>query len=334
MTPAWLFRVASHRSQGGGHVARSGVLARALARRVPVRMVLDPDSEEARIGLESLGLDCVTAGNEGTGPWAGAVVDGYPFRRDEAARIAARVRPLVWLDDFLDPPHCADLVVNGACHLVGDEVAGIPALLGPRYALVDQRLAALPERDRTASVERVLVSFGRLDPDDAAGLALDALALLAEAGIAPAVTVVCAERSTNLPRVRERAVRAGGRVTVETDVPDMVPLLAEADLAIGAGGVSLMERMAAGVPSASLVIADNQRLFVEGAAAEGGTLDAGDARMLSPQDLAAALRPLFVEPDRRKEIAAVSRRLIDGRGAERVAAAILRLGEKRREAAG
>lgn len=320
MNEPWLFRVASHRSQGGGHIERSSVLARELARMAPVQMVLDPNSPEASARLEAAGLPYVTVGEEGAGPWVGAVVDGYRVLEVEAARISQRVRPMVWIDDFLDAPDSADLLINGACHLSGEQVGGIPALLGSNFALVDPRFAALPDRDRARPVERVLVTFGRLDPSNATGLALDALDVLAKDGIAPAVTVVSSAASPYIGDLRERANR---RVTIMTDIADMAPRLADADLVIGAGGVSLMERMAAGVPSATLLIADNQRLFIEGAAAQGGTLNAGAATHLSREDFALALRPLIAQAEYRTEMAAAGRRLIDGRGAARVAALLV-----------
>jgi UDP-2,4-diacetamido-2,4,6-trideoxy-beta-L-altropyranose hydrolase len=327
VTRTWLFRVASHSSQGGGHVARSGVLARELARIAPVRMVLDPDSPDARARLEGAGVICVTAGDEGQGPWAGAVVDGYAFRESEATRIAQRTRPLVWLDDFLDPPDGADLVINAACHLSGIEVRGTPALLGPKYAIIDRRFAELPGRDRTLPVEKLLVAFGRLDPDNAVCGTLDALDLLAKEGISPLVTVVTSTASSHLPAVRERIARSSGRVTLMIDVPDMVPVLAEADLVIGAGGVSLMERLAAGVPSISLVIADNQKHFIESAAANGGTVHVGTADKLPPSELATIVRELIADPTRRAGMAETGRHLIDGLGAARVADALMTLSE-------
>ncbi len=320
MTEPWLFRVASHPSQGGGHVARSGVLARELARSAPVRMVLDANSPDARARLEAAGLSCVTAGEEGPGPWVGAVVDGYLFREAEAGKIARRARPMVWIDDFLDPPDGVDMLVNGACHLSDTEAAGVPALLGPRYALIDPRYAALPGRDRAAPVERVLVTFGRLDLGNATGLVLQALRSLPSLF---SVTVVLDGASPHRGSVSDELAAFGSRGRLVVDAADMAPLLQDAGLVIGAGGVSLLERMAAGVPSVTLRIAENQRLFIEGAAKLGATLDAGDASGMRPAMLAGLIEGLLGDGGRRAAMSAAARITIDGQGAKRVASALL-----------
>ncbi len=333
MPDPWLFRVASQPSQGGGHVSRSGALALALKSHCPVTMVLDHDSFDARGRLEAAGLSCTTTGEEGPGPWAGAVVDGYRFERSELGSIASKARPVVWFDDFLDPPEIADLVINAMCGDSGSEIKGRPALLGPRYALIDPRFAVLPGRDRTRPVEKILISFGRLDPDNAAGKCLRALALLAADGIAAKVILMVSAASPHIATLREEAAGMAN-VSVATEHADMLSRLGDCDLVVGAGGVSLLERMAAGVPSASLIIADNQRLSVEGAAASGGTLCVGDARTMSPKDIAAAIRPLLTNPELRRDMALAGRRLIDGMGPKRVASCLVEFVRSWRETKG
>jgi UDP-2,4-diacetamido-2,4,6-trideoxy-beta-L-altropyranose hydrolase len=320
MSKPWLFRVASHPSQGGGHVARSSSLARAfMSNATPVIMALDADSPDARRRLEQLGLDCVLAGKEGPGPWAGTVIDGYWYQSPAAPEIASYSRPLVWLDDFLQPPKCVDLVVNASCGLSGSDIRGIPALLGPRYALIDPRYAVLHDRDRARPVERLIVSFGRVDPENCAGKMLEAFNLLAGRCASPEVTVVVSAASPHLPMLQAKACGMAMKVTVITEQPDMVSLLDQCDFVVGAGGVSLMERMAAGLPSLTMVIAENQRVSVGGAAAAGATFDAGDAGALTPEKIAEVLVPLLTEPSRRVAMAKAGRRLIDGQGPNRVA---------------
>ncbi|MEK9662658.1 MAG: hypothetical protein VW644_13165, partial [Alphaproteobacteria bacterium] len=314
MDQRWLIRVASHRRHGGGHFARCAVLASALAEAgADIVVQLDADSPEAAALLAPRGLACTES--QPSGSWNGIVLDGYALMDEEAASLA-RHAPLVAIDDFLDPPACAALAVNGAVHLDGHHIGAIPALLGPRYALVDPRFAALPERDRTAPVGNILVTMGRLDPDDMTGACLD---MLAETGSDATVTVVASAEMARRNRLDDR-LRPPHRLVIEA--PDMAQLLAESHFVIGAGGVSLMERMAAGVPSLTMQLADNQRLFVTGAARLGATLDGGaavDARCT------AMLGDILANGAARAAMAATGRRIVDGRGAARVAERLLTL---------
>jgi spore coat polysaccharide biosynthesis predicted glycosyltransferase SpsG len=310
MSQRWLVRVASQPQHGGGHVARCGTLAVALsAAGAEVTLQLDPDSPDARSRLQRRGLRCVE--EPPGGAFDGIVLDGYELIASEAPALA-RLAPLVVLDDFCAPPGGTALAINGAADLVGDRIGETPALLGPRYALVDPRYAALPPRDRTAPVRNILVSMGRLDPDGATGRALD---LVAAADADAALIVVAAPRD-------DLAGRLGARDRLVSDAPDMLPLLAEADLVIGAGGVSLLERMAAGVPSVTLVLADNQRLAVAGAARRGATLDGGRG---DGAVTVTALRALLADGPARAAMAAAARQTVDGQGAARVAARLIAL---------
>lgn len=330
MTQRWLVRVASHARHGGGHVARSGTLARALAASgADVVLRLDPDSPEARARLEGLGLRCTE--NESPGPWSGSVLDGYELMTKDAEALARVASPLVVLDDFLSPPACAALAVNGAFHLNGEHIGATPALLGPRYALVDPRYADLPARERAGHVRQILVTMGRLDPDNLTGQALETLA---RTGTDAAVTVVASADSAWRAMLSARIAALGTRGRLVLDAPDMAPLMAEADFVIGAGGVSLMERMAAGVPSLTLLLADNQQLFVEGAAQLGATIDGGGMGL---PELTAALKGILEDGSARAAMAAAGRAAIDGQGAARVAQRLTALaqgGAQARQAAG
>ena len=83
-----------------------------------------------------------------------------------------------------------------------------------------------------------------------------------------------------------------------------------------------MERMAAGVPSLTLGLADNQRLFVKGAARLGATIDGGDP---TSDGIATILRSIFADGEARAAMAAAGRRTLDGKGAARVAARLMML---------
>jgi UDP-2,4-diacetamido-2,4,6-trideoxy-beta-L-altropyranose hydrolase len=309
----WLIRVASHRRHGGGHVARCATLASALAGAgAEVVVQLDPDSPEAAARLAQQGVAC--SEDAPSGSRNGVVLDGYELMAQEAAKLA-RLAPLVVIDDFLDPPAEAALAVNGALHLDGEWIGDTPALLGPRYALVDPRFAALPARDRTAPVRAILVTMGRLDPENFTSRSLDLLA--ANAGEA-AVTVVASAETAQRDGLGER-LQSPHRLVI--DAPDIAPLLAETDFVVGAGGVSLMERMAAGVPSLTLRLAENQRLFIAGAARLGATIDGGTPDAAC----AAALRDILADGATRAAMATAGRRAVDGRGAARVAERLVEL---------
>ena len=101
----------------------------------------------------------------------------------------------------------------------------------------------------------------------------------------------------------------------------LVTALAEADVAVVAGGVTLYEACALGVPSVGLAVVPAQRRAIRAFAKKGAVIDAGSASTL-PRVLvtaAAAVADLLRDSRLRTQTAGRAQRLVDGRGALRVA---------------
>ncbi len=314
----WLIRVASDPRHGAGHVKRGAALAVALAAEAPVVMVFDGDPGRWSEALRIDGVELVAAGREGDGPWRGAVLDGYDLPASGVADLARRARPLAVFDDLLAAPPEADLVVNAAIGLEGDQYDGVAACLGPDYACLDASFQA-PTRRPITTVERVAITLGMTDPEDATGLVLDAFALLRADGVTPHLTVVMGSAAPRLDTVHTRVAALAGQAELRIDVTDMADLLAGTDLVVGAGGVSLFERLALGVPSVTLLIAENQRRFVDGAVARGVTVSGGDARRVDAKSLSGTILGIIKDRRWRQRLRDAGRALVDGRGAWRVA---------------
>jgi spore coat polysaccharide biosynthesis predicted glycosyltransferase SpsG len=72
-----------------------------------------------------------------------------------------------------------------------------------------------------------------------------------------------------------------------------------------------------GRPTVAIITAENQRRYVEGAAAERALV------MAQIEDAAAATASLARDTQRRRALSAAATRLVDGRGATRVAEALV-----------
>jgi spore coat polysaccharide biosynthesis predicted glycosyltransferase SpsG len=75
------------------------------------------------------------------------------------------------------------------------------------------------------------------------------------------ITVVMGAQAPALERVRALAAALPWQTDVRVNVSDMAALMADADLAIGAGGMTSIERIAMALPSITVPIAYNQRQF-------------------------------------------------------------------------
>ena len=168
---------------------------------------------------------------------------------------------------------------------------------------------------------RVLVTAGGSDPQ---GLLPEVLAVL---GLLPgefAVTAVVGPFVEDRGGI-ERAVHASRRSVQLAHAPaSLAGLMQEADLAVSGGGQTLYELAAMGVPTVAVEVAGNQAPSLAALAAQGVVHCAG--RATDPDlrgALAQAVAELLEDHHRREAMSAAGRRLVDGRGAQRVANAVI-----------
>ena len=321
----WAFRVASRPGAGGGHVARCLSLARALnGLGDRVLFVVDDDGLRWQRSILEEGHGCVTASSTLREPIAHCVIDGYDFDTGTIETWRQQAGVMVAIVDHQPPPDWADLTIAPS---LSPAASGHPeqltsgVLAGLSYALVAARFVEPSPRNIRETVGNVLVSFGQRDSRNATGLALRAMGLLPERIDSPlTITVALGGSALHIPEV-ERHVKEFDGAAFEIDA-DMTACYAAADFVIGGGGVSLLDRMAGGIPSVSIILADNQREQIARCAEVGGTLDAGRFEDIDPARLARTVASLMHSRTKRATMSANARHAVDGLGAQRCAQAM------------
>ena len=98
----------------------------------------------------------------------------------------------------------------------------------------------------------------------------------------------------------------------------MAELIANADLAIGAGGTVTWERLCLGLPALVVSVADNQKVIAEDCARSGLQVYLGPASDVSQAVLTAALQTVLLNPSLLMHISAQAMKAVDGKGLARV----------------
>jgi UDP-2,4-diacetamido-2,4,6-trideoxy-beta-L-altropyranose hydrolase len=271
------------------------------------------DAEETRAALPK-GLD-----------WL--ILDHYAFDHAWEAAVLPDGARLMVIDDLADRAHRCDLLLDqNLGRRAEDYDPLVPAtaarLIGPRHALLRPEFAAAREEALAARAARggrldhVLVTMGGVDADNATGAVLATPALR---GLR--VTAVLGPAAPHLAAVQAQAAALPG-VEVVSNVANMAPLMAAADLAIGATGGTAWERCCLGLPTLMLVLAENQAPAAAALQAVGAGVGLG--RMGAP-DLSARLDTSLVaaaDPASLARMSAAAAAVTDGRGAARVVAAL------------
>jgi UDP-2,4-diacetamido-2,4,6-trideoxy-beta-L-altropyranose hydrolase len=320
--PLIVLRADASPSMGGGHVMRCLAIAEALETAgARVAFATDPRSIDAAPAL---------AGARRLPPAptrdaAVVLIDGYHLGEDEARAWRDAGAAVAVLDDGPERPRTCELRIDPTPGRSAEAYAavapGARLLLGPAYAPMRAayarlRRAALTRRARGGPVQVVLVAMGLTD---AAGLAPLAAEAALRACPSASVDVAVGSGAASLSALRALAADER-RLTLHVDAADVAELTAGADLAVGAAGVSCWERCALGLPTVTLVVAENQR-------ANAAALSAAGAAMLvdAPDGIGPALRNLAADGPKRAAMAAAAAALCDGEGARRIAEGLLAL---------
>lgn len=241
------------------------------------------------------------------------VVDSYRFRADDRKHFVPDV--VVAIDD-LDRELDVDILVRpapGVAIDLGEREAPQRLtrdrllLAGANFSLIDPAICAIEGVPITDAVQRVLVTMGAAD---AAGVGADIAAdLAAGRGVGGGIDVRLVVGPWGADSVPMGVTGVFGPRT-------LVDELAHADIVVTAGGVTLLESLAMGRPTVVVPTADNQRANVAACVSAGAAVEATAA------SAATLARTLMYDVAQREAIAAAGRSLIDGRGAQRVAATI------------
>ena len=236
-------------------------------------------------------------------------------------------------DDLIEAGSDADVVLNPAPDIAATDYAGIAKpgtrfLLGPSHAILRAQFAAarsaVAARIATQStIERVLVAFGGTDPANGTGVALRALS---ETGLSR-IDVMLGSKARHLEAVRDQVAKLGSRARLALDVSEVAAMMAEADLVIGAPGTGTWERACLGLPSLMVGIAENQRINAAAMARRGAALVCGFLATDGEASVIAAIRDnlgrLRGDPALYRRMHAAALALCDGRGVQRLAAAVV-----------
>jgi UDP-2,4-diacetamido-2,4,6-trideoxy-beta-L-altropyranose hydrolase len=326
---------------GAGHVMRSLALAQAWqdaggeATFVSASMPKGLRKRLANEGVRIVELDSVRGTVEDAEATARevdlqeaiAVVDGYIFGQDYQRVVVRKAKRMLVLDDHARiGSYCADIILDQNLGVDAESYSHRPSgsrvLTGSEYTLLRRefRLFAPPERRAPESVLKILVTMGGADADNATLMVMQAIEGIGAGDVE--VTVVVGGSNPNATILNAEAVRMRTRFVLERDLVDMAGMMAWADVAVSGGGSTCWELAYMGLPAWVVALAENQVPIAEALDRAGVVRFIGELGKVNQHALEAALREFVNGREKVEEMGLRSRGLVDGKGAERVVAAL------------
>ncbi len=255
------------------------------------------------------------------------VVDHYQLDAAWEGSLRDSVGKILVIDDLANRHHDCDLLLDQNYFArPEDRYQGlIPSttrcLLGPMYALLRPEFAAIRSellatgRRQQAALKRIQVCFGGSDPT---GETQKVLGALAELQLPDCDLDVIVGASNPARAAIEARCQNQPGWHFHCQTPHMARLMAQADLAIGAGGTTTWERLCLGLPAIVIAVADNQRQISQEVADAGAQLYLGTSGTVSPEQIAQSVLTFARNPALLKPYSDNGLRLVDGGGTHRI----------------
>ncbi len=255
------------------------------------------------------------------------VVDHYRLDYRWHKQLRDYIVKIMVIDDLANRQLDCDLLLDTGLGKMPEDYQGLvpercQILTGIKYALIrdefiSSREAAKKKRKQYTPYSKLLINFGGIDT---LGVIPKLLEELHEKLPLLQIMVVVSSATPNLTEIKQQADN-NANCRLITDAENMAEIMLEADLAIGAGGVTALERCVMGLPSIVLAVAENQQHFVTELARNNAVMfvEASENIALVLVD---SLANLLKQPERLKMLSRAGFNLLDGGGAEYVASFI------------
>lgn len=266
------------------------------------------------------------------------VIDHYALDEEWEKAMRPHVGSIFVIDDLADRAHDCELILNQNLYLDMDVRyrSKVPSrcvqLMGPTYALLrdefSERRLELEKQGRAVrdSVRRILISYGGVDASNETGKAIEALILLDLSAITQ-VDVVVGSQNPHRKNLEKQIVSHGSPLVLHQNTSNLASMMAQADLALGAGGTMTWERCSVGLPSVVTILSKNQEQIARIGEKAGFQRVVGWNEQVTSKEIASLVQQLVSNPDLLRQMSKDAWKTVDAKGTFRVVERIIKSGE-------
>ena len=328
--PRIVFRADGGAEIGMGHVYRSLAIADELCSisSADVQFLMSADHPEGvkRVSsagymvrvLSDGGVDAIVEAIQEYSP--NIVVNDRPFLEKDyleaLARLGASTVNLVdTLEDIEKPAEITSMII---ATMRIDQLELEDYYAGPEFAILRESFAGRAKPVR-ADARQVVISFGGSDPQGLTLKVLRSLDALTRTRLELGVKAVLGPAFSYGQELRELLPKLHYQPILLENVEHMAEILSEADLIFCAGGMTVYEIAALRVPG--IVMCQNAREVrrMEHFSRSGSVEHLGLGTEVEEKRITQAAEALLANETRRRRMSEAGRKLVDARGAKRVA---------------
>ncbi|KXG76351.1 UDP-2,4-diacetamido-2,4,6-trideoxy-beta-L-altropyranose hydrolase [Thermotalea metallivorans] len=260
-------------------------------------------------------------------------IDKYDVTNGYFLKIKPYVKILAYIDDLSQFVYPVDVLING--NITGEYMdyqkysQDQMMLLGPKYNLIRDEFRDLPLGEIREEAKEILVTTGGSDPYRMS-VKIIHMILEDEELRNCIINVIVGNGFINKEELRNIAEN-NKNIILHENVKKISQIMLKSDIAISAGGSTLYELCACGIPTIAFIMADNQELMVRKMAELGYIKEIGWYHAVEKADVVNAVKKLVQNYNMRKSYSQKGRNLVDARGAEKIVEAITERMQKKFE---
>ncbi|MGE7910997.1 UDP-2,4-diacetamido-2,4,6-trideoxy-beta-L-altropyranose hydrolase [Lysinibacillus xylanilyticus] len=228
------------------------------------------------------------------------IIDHYSIdiKWEQAAR--AFTKEIIIIDDLANRQHDCDILLDQNFYLnMETRYKGLvpyatKMLLGPAHVLLREEFMEARGRIKpfNGKVERLFIFFGGSDPTNETEKVLLAIKpIIDQSEIL--VDVVVGNSNPNRVKIKQLCNKIEN-AHYHCQIDNIAELMAQADLAIGAGGATILERIFLQLPSIIIVVADNQLQTTLDVCSTGSAKYIGKSKEYTKWNLVSTLNTLML----------------------------------------
>ncbi|MDV7339017.1 UDP-2,4-diacetamido-2,4,6-trideoxy-beta-L-altropyranose hydrolase [Terasakiella sp. A23] len=252
------------------------------------------------------------------------IYDNYDLDATFSKQLRPYVGKILAIDDLANRKHDCDYLLDQTVGSTSERYKNLvpqncKMLLGPDFALLDPSYALAREAQiqRLQSVaqnkKKVVITMGGTDPNNVTTLLLKHLPKVNNIS---SFEIIVGGSNPHLEDIKKSANQNPNKVNLHHNVSPLTQLMCQCDIAIGAGGVSALERCVLGLPSLMVEIADNQHYMINEIERAGAGINLGKPDQITETALTNAIQQITDENTFKKTSKAASA-LCNGKGVQR-----------------
>lgn len=317
MDNKWVFRVSSAPDAGGGHVMRCLSIGRELQKYQSIHFLLCNNGKDWIDRIKYYGITASIYSSPLEMENTNVLVDGYTFSKLEIQSWRDKCKYMALIDDDEIAPNYIDLVISTRMDsIIYKNYKSQKILQGSKYALLASEYAGKVSTNDNKEVANILVSCGLIDSNN---FTCQVLSALSECNFNGNVNIAIGSQALNLQQITNSINNYNFSINLVLDSNGLHNLLIKSDIVIGAGGVSLLERMSLGKPSVTIIAVENQRNQAIWSKNSGATILVDPLEKKFQNNLMNSINVLLKSKERRLEMGSKGAAIIDGKGVTRVA---------------